>query len=202
MAETGWFSTYGGTRVAFESFRRESVACGRSGARVLVEKTPKHILSLELIFEHFPSSKVVLIYRDGRDVALSLARRFKYSLDNPSAMCAAATRWVRDNRAAKPHLTDPRVVTVRYERLVAEPHAVVDDIFSSLEGTLAPPEVHAQFNQSGNLSWARLQPIRVEPLPHLAVEQPVNNVTLYENRHLRNWQVCPNLLSSLECRVP
>lgn len=149
MAETGWFSTYGGTRVAFESFRRESVACGRSGARVLVEKTPKHILSLELIFEHFPSSKVVLIYRDGRDVALSLARRFKYSLDNPSAMCAAATRWVRDNRAAKPHLTDPRVVTVS-----------------------------------------------------LAVEQPINNVTLYENRHLRNWQVCPNLLSSLECRVP
>eukprot|EP00035_Acanthoeca_spectabilis_P038758 m.55957 g.55957 ORF g.55957 m.55957 type:complete len:393 (-) comp9282_c0_seq1:97-1275(-) len=185
MAETGWFSTYGGTRVAFESFRKESVGCGRAGKRVLVEKTPKHVLSINSILKHFPSARVLFMYRDGRDVALSLAKRFQYPLENRFAMCMAAGRWVTDNRAASAFSADARVLSVQYEELIADPHGTVDRIFTFLEHQPAPPEVHRQFEQRANLTWGRLAPVLEEP----KTRPPGGPDAAVVNKHLRNWQI-------------
>jgi hypothetical protein len=44
---------------------------GRAAVRVIAEKTPEHVVSLDLLARVVPTLKVVHVYRDGRDEALS-----------------------------------------------------------------------------------------------------------------------------------
>ena len=53
---------------------RFSLRCAAASKRRWVERTPKHIIALARIFEQVPDAKIVAIVRDGRDVALSLAK--------------------------------------------------------------------------------------------------------------------------------
>ncbi|KAL4458819.1 hypothetical protein ABPG75_013684 [Micractinium tetrahymenae] len=73
-----------------------------------VEKTPRHIKYLDLIFSLDPAARIVLIVRDGRDVATSLKER-----GSPWADCMG--RWVKDNTAALPFLDHPRLLVVKFE---------------------------------------------------------------------------------------
>jgi len=47
---------------------------GKSHARYFGDKTPEHTGQLGRILSLFPDSKIIFVYRDGRDVALSLTR--------------------------------------------------------------------------------------------------------------------------------
>ncbi len=78
-----------------------------------VEKTPLHVHHIESLLERFPTGQVVVLLRDGRDVAASLERRFG-DLDR------AVARWLSDTAAADPWLDHERVILVRYEDLVAD----------------------------------------------------------------------------------
>jgi hypothetical protein len=95
-------------------------------------------------------------------------------------------RWITDNRAADPYLTDNRIHIIRYEHLIADPHGTADHIFRFLENKPAPSEVHRQFDQQANLTWGRLDPVLNEPK-----ERPTGGpAAAVINKHLRNWQVC------------
>ena len=181
LAETGWFTTYGGTRIAFDSYRKEAHNCGKAGKSTLVEKTPGHINKLDVILPHFPEAKVIYMIRDGRDVALSLAKRFGYRLDHKLSRCMAAYRWNQDNQAAEKYLDHPQVLSVRYEDLVKHPTITANRISQFLEGTDAPPDVLAQFTGRSALGWGRIEHVRV-------LNNSGAGVGL-ENRELRNWQM-------------
>jgi len=90
----------------------------RVGAARWVEKTPRHLLTLETIREAWPEAFVVRIVRDPRDVALSLTGM-------PFAEDTQVGNLVRidyDDRHSRHFFaTDPRVMTLRYEDLVTEP---------------------------------------------------------------------------------
>ena len=76
-----------------------------------IEKTPKQIYSIPLLRRLVPGCKFIIILRDGRDVACSLAARYG-SLED------AIKRWVEDNEAGEVFWKDPDVHVLKYEDII------------------------------------------------------------------------------------
>jgi len=83
------------------------------------EKTPGHLGHLDALMADFPAAKIIVIIRDGRDTALSIAALPWWS----DTIAAAADTWRNAARIARAALArDPaRVIGVRYEDLVHKP---------------------------------------------------------------------------------
>lgn len=77
------------------------------------EKTPVHVRMIDRIFALYPEAKVLFIVRDGRDVAVSIRKRF-------GDFDLGLRRWVDDNRQGLNWSDDPRVMMIRYEDLVRQ----------------------------------------------------------------------------------
>jgi hypothetical protein len=90
----------------------------RAGKARWIEKTPRHLLMTDTLWQLWPDARVVRIVRDPRDVALSLAGL-------PFAKESIVGNLVRvdqDDRASRERIEgDPRAMTLRYEDLVTEP---------------------------------------------------------------------------------
>jgi Sulfotransferase family len=91
----------------------------KSGKPHLVEKTPRHIRCLATIRQHVPSAKIVMMVRDGRDVAASLMRRF-------DDLGAGVQRWLEDSRFVAREIGSPDTFLLRYEDLVSNPARELD----------------------------------------------------------------------------
>lgn len=172
-----------GSAAAFERFRQEAVSCGRAGKQVLVEKTAKHIMYLPKMFSLFPkTAKIIIMVRDGRDVALSIAKRYKRYNTSAFRICAEASRWILDNNSIRPYSNNTHILQVRYEDLVRDPEHTMHQIFDFLEGTPAPPEVLSQFKAASELKWGNVKAQQGDAPPN---DQHGGLV----NKHYRNWQV-------------
>jgi hypothetical protein len=95
------------------------------------EKTPEHTGQLHRIRQLFPAAKVVVLYRDGRDVALSLAK----TPWAPAGLYANFVIWLYYQsiilgRRARP---DPNIHYVRYEDVVDRPEGALNDILTFLD---------------------------------------------------------------------
>jgi hypothetical protein len=88
-----------------------------------VEKTPRHIYRVREILRYFPAAKIVLMLRDGRDVACSIRDRY-------GSLEAGIDRWIEDNRAGEPFWDNASVRVVRYEKLVSEFEPTVRAVFA------------------------------------------------------------------------
>jgi Sulfotransferase family len=90
------------------------------------DKTPFYVQHLDEVKRVFPEARIVIVVRDGRDVALSLLR----VPFGPANVWAAAHMWrsavEAGERAQRRYGGD--VMTVAYERLVGEPQALVPEI--------------------------------------------------------------------------
>lgn len=83
-----------------------------------VEKTPDHIQHLDLIRKHFPSSPVIRIVRDPRDVALSLVK----VPWGAKTYFEAIEYWKGlDDKSKFFFEQDPNSYTMRYEDLILSP---------------------------------------------------------------------------------
>ena len=91
-----------------------------------MEKTPKHVRMLERIFAKYPEARVLFAVRDGRDVAVSIRKRF-------GDFETGLQRWVDDNRQGLAWKDDPRVMLVRYEDLVKRYEDIMPRICSFLD---------------------------------------------------------------------
>ncbi len=90
------------------------------------DKTPLYVEYLDEVKRVFPEARIVVLVRDGRDVALSLLR----VPFGPANVWAAAHMW-RSAVEAGEHAQrryGRDVMTVAYEKLVAEPQALVPEI--------------------------------------------------------------------------
>jgi hypothetical protein len=99
--------------------------CRKQGVHRWVEKTPDHALYMSQIKRSIPESLIVHIIRDGRDVALSLAkygvRRFLWQGESELLSFGALWKWmVRKARAAGRELGQD-YYELHYEDLVAKP---------------------------------------------------------------------------------
>lgn len=99
-----------------------SMAAIAKGKTRWVEKTPTHIHCLEQILGSYPDAKILLLIRDGRNVAVSLRKRW-------GDFERSVKRWVEDNRAGEPYWNHPRVMRLNYEQLVADFERQIKAIF-------------------------------------------------------------------------
>jgi hypothetical protein len=83
------------------------------------DKTPHYVHHVGELLEIWPDARVVVLVRDGRDVALSV-RRMPFGPNNAWAAAQWWARGIRAGQAAQAAHPD-NVRTVRYEDLVAEP---------------------------------------------------------------------------------
>jgi hypothetical protein len=91
--------------VEFERIRIENKA------EMWVEKTPKHIRRIPKIFEIVPDAKVIIMIRDGRDVAYSIKERF-------GSLKTGYRRWGGDNKYGEKFWHHKNVMVAYYEDLL------------------------------------------------------------------------------------
>ena len=66
------------TDKALRSIRREfKIFTEKSGARLVLDKSPGHALNIKIISKIFPTAKWIHAYRDGRDVTLSIKKEWE-----------------------------------------------------------------------------------------------------------------------------
>lgn len=86
-----------------------------------VEKTPDQIRYLNKIFKVFPKARIIVMVRDGRDVALSLKNRGGKMEDH-------IERWTSDNNAWLKYENDDRVLAVKLEEFTSDNKASLKSI--------------------------------------------------------------------------
>lgn len=106
----------------FAEFDAAAIA---SGKRRWAEKTPSHIHCIEKILNWHPDGQILLIARDGRDVACSIR-------DRTGSVEGGIDRWVRDNLAGRPYWDHPSVHVLKYEDLVADFDSTVTRVMDFL----------------------------------------------------------------------
>lgn len=114
------------------------------GARWIL-KSPQHVDQLETILKVFPDAKLLLTYRDPVHVVLSMATMMLYISRltyKPTRLREAARAWVdrleqmlRDSQAQAARLPKSQLLPVPFQRLMAEPEAMIAEIaaFAGLE---------------------------------------------------------------------
>jgi SAM-dependent methyltransferase len=134
----------------------------------ICEKTPIHVRQLEKVFDYFPEARVILMFRDGRDVVASLKRR-------TGLLLPGIERWVRDTGLTIRRRSDPRVLVVQYEALIQDSVGTLEEICRYLG--LAYDDAMLRFHEDSR-NWFFEQEVKASD----GVGEP-------SHRALRNWQV-------------
>jgi hypothetical protein len=115
------------------------------------EKTPEHLSRLDRIAAVFPGVRVILIFRDGRDVALSLRGLPWTSRD----IYVNFALWLYCCRLQKKAERSPRLslLCVRYEDLVRQPEPEFRRILAFLELPYEAAVVEGKGNAAGVPPW-------------------------------------------------
>lgn len=116
---------------------------------LLLEKTPQNIAHLKDIRAAFPQARLIAVYRDGRDVAVS-ARAFRadYQGGREQSVAGEATAW-RD--AMQTHLDAVArgdLIAVAYEDLQRDPQTTLRGVLEALELPCDEPLVEQMVAQS------------------------------------------------------
>jgi hypothetical protein len=91
------------------------------------DKTPQYVTEIPTLLEIFPAGKIIHIYRDGRDVALSWLR----TKLGPANLYTAASSWkelVSTGRNVGARLSPKTYLEVRYEALLVSPKEIMKRI--------------------------------------------------------------------------
>ncbi len=90
------------------------------------DKTPQYVNDIPLLLELFPRAKIIHIYRDGRDVALSLIA--SHMAGNLFSAAKAWKSYVNAGRRAGRALPPETYLEVRYEMLLGDPAATMSQV--------------------------------------------------------------------------
>lgn len=138
------------------------------GKTVWIEKTPRHVYHINLIFKIRPEAKVIGITRDPRDVACSIK-------DRGLTFEAGILRWIKDNTALLKNKRENMLI-VRLEDIIKHPKKNVEKILDFLE-----------------LPYENLLNFYLHPVDwyaqKVAVEKPADGIGTKNHRLLRNWQI-------------
>ena len=124
------------------------------------DKTPGHTAHMDVLARTLPEARFIHIIRDGRDVAASL-RGLSFA-PGDGGIAAIAAEW-RDTlwRVRRAAARLPHYVEVRYERLVAEPEAVLRELCDFLELSFDAAMLQAHERAADRL--AELRTARIGP---------------------------------------
>jgi len=104
--------------------------------KVIIEKTPSHILHIRRIIKLFPTAKIIYIMRDPRAVISSMLHSKFFHFAN--SVEEALTLYTTYINAAKPYLHYKNLYLVKYEDLIAQPRVTLQKIlqFIGVKATL------------------------------------------------------------------
>jgi hypothetical protein len=137
--------------------RRYLERLGKGGVAYFGEKTPEHTGHMPRIRQLFPDAKIIVLYRDGRDVALSLTKVPWMSRDLyvNFLVWLYYHRVVRDARNAGL----PDLYFARYEDIVADPEAELGAMLRFLDLPGEPAVARGWGNSEGiprrEYAWKR-----------------------------------------------
>jgi Sulfotransferase family len=136
---------------------------GKPTVTLFGEKTPGHLRCLPEIRTLFPDSKIILIYRDGRDVALSLSQVPWMHHDLHVAFALWLYYFRIHRRLMKNKI--PGVYYVKYEDLIVDPENGFRAILNFLGLSFESEVILGNGNSEGIVKreyewkWRALQPI-------------------------------------------
>lgn len=161
---SAFYHSYEWRHRRFQAWNRTTV---RNGKSRWAEKTPKHIRRIPAILKLYPRAQIVLMVRDGRDVACSMMARF-------GDMQKGIRLWVSDNRAGLPFWTHSRVHVLKYEDLVRKTERSLRALFAFLQ---EPYESDVTRIEDTAKQWYSRQ-----------LSKPPSEYG-DNHRHYRNWQI-------------
>jgi SAM-dependent methyltransferase len=153
-----------------DASNRFTAECDKAGKRWWVEKTPSNVHHIEAIMRAIPHARIVVIYRNGYDVAKSLQRRFCLrECEEDKALLKGVTRWKEDNDAALVHIGDPRVHFIQYEALTTRPNMELHGLCTFLQIPYEPAAM---------LSLGAVKPLMDRLNPPIIKRTALDNVKL------------------------
>ena len=138
-----------------------------NGKKRWIEKTPNHIKHIDTIFSLNKESKIILIIRDGRDVACSIAAR-------SGSLEVGIKRWVEANNIGRKYWDDSNVCVVRYEDIITDFTDTISSVLDFMGESYE--EACRHFNQKDRLYYSP------------KIEKP-EDVKGKNHRKYRNWQI-------------
>jgi len=124
----------------------------RSDITCFGDKSPHHIFALRRIATWLPDARFILMYRDGRDVALSLSR-VPWAPDDLFVNFAIWLRCYRWHQWAKAANLD--LMCVKYEDFVTRPETELRRIAAFLTVDYEAPMAQGYGNQEGIPAWEK-----------------------------------------------
>jgi hypothetical protein len=120
---------------------QKTITNAASDKRRVVEKTPRHIRYIRRILRLYPNARIIIMMRDGRDVASSIRQRTGH-------LMRGAARWEIENQLVSCWIGDSRVNLVNLEKLLADPKKIMNGICNFLDLSCIDNllERHAQGN--------------------------------------------------------
>lgn len=152
-------------RMASFFWGKNTIAAGKQR---WAEKTPAHVHAIGRILDIYPDARILLIIRDGRDVAVSLRKR-------TGDFAAGVARWVRDNRSGEPYWEHPQVFRLTYENLVTHFDSVM-------------PKVCEFLGEPYEASMRDFHQQRLDLFRSKAAVPPPSEAGEHHAQH-RNWQI-------------
>jgi len=140
-----------------------SVWAEQQGKACWGDKTPNNLYFWPIIETSFPRATIVHIVRDGRDVALSQIK----APFGPKTIAAAAERWVgfvKRIRAIGERHGSNRYVEIRYEDLLAQPHATITQVLQLIGQPFDPAVL--QFHMDA-------RPVDTDPVNDANIQRPL-----------------------------
>ena len=142
---------------------------------IVGEKTPKHILYTDAIFDAFPQARILHVVRDPRDVILSL-RKVDWEVGN---MLEHLGQWKQAIRvgmhAARVHAG--RLMVVRYEDVLESPEQTVRDVCDFLGVAFEPAMLAYHEHTPANFD-VKLEPWKVKNLQPIDAQNRMKWKTL------------------------
>jgi len=116
------------------------------------DKTPQYVTEIPTLIEIFPSCKIIHIYRDGRDVALSFMKLW-FGPGNVFSAASAWKRMVTKGREDGGRAGPERYMEVRYETLLEDPREIMEEVCKFIGEPFCEAVLRPNFIESGiNLS--------------------------------------------------
>lgn len=147
--------------------------CDEQGADRWVECTPDHALYIRQIKRDFPDALFIHLVRDGRDVALSLAKQsfvktLPWHADRQELASAAYWSWITNIVSREEQFLGNELLTVHYEDLVVDYEETLRRIAEfvgkpidpkrieehSIGAILNPNSSYGSSNCKSNTEWA------------------------------------------------
>ncbi len=149
---------FGGCRSFTEMVCRLHGAWARSeGKPRWGDKTPHYLGAIPTLLELFPRAKILHVYRDGRDVALSWLRRKMEPRNTYMAACYWRDR-VRAGMRVGRQLPPGSYMEVRYEELLRDTEGVMRRVCDFIGEPFCEEVLKPNRLNLGPLGWRRKRP--------------------------------------------